>query len=100
MKKTSKATKSMNKQSLIVSVTKLSGLSKADSKRALEAMIQSIQKGLKNGNDVSLVGFGTFKVVKQEARNGRNPRTGEPLKILAKKVPKFRAKKTLKEAIA
>jgi len=87
-------------QSLVSSIAELSGLSKADSTRALEAMIQSIQKGLKEGKAVNLVGFGAFSITKREARDGRNPRTGETIKIAASKTPKFRSGKTLKEAIA
>jgi nucleoid DNA-binding protein len=100
MTKNTKATKPMNKQSLIASMAELSGLSKADSTRALEAMVQSIQKALKDGNDVSLVGFGTFRVVKRDAREGHNPRTGKKIKIPLTKYPKFRAGKLLKEALA
>lgn len=90
----------MNKQSLIASIAELSGLSKADSLRALEAMIQSIQKGLKEGKKVSLVGFGSFSVSQRSAREGHNPLTGKTLKIPAKKYPKFKAGKMLKEAIS
>ena len=100
MTKSTKATKPMNKQSLIASIAELSGLSKADSTRALEAMIQSIQKALKNGNNVSLIGFGTFRVTKRDARDGHNPRTGKKIKIPATKYPKFRPGKLLKEALA
>ena len=100
MKKNTEATKPMNKEGLVASLAELSGLSKKDSTRALDAMIQSIQKGLKVGNDVSITGFGTFCITKRKAREGRNPRTGETIKIAASKNPKFRAGKNLRESIA
>ncbi len=100
MKKKTESTKTMNKESLVASVVDLSGLSKKDSTNALEAMIQSIQNGLKDGNDVRITGFGTFLVTQRPAREGRNPRTGKTIKISASKAPKFRAGKTLKESIA
>ena len=90
----------MNKDSLISSIAEISGLSKTDSTRALDGMVQSIQKGLKEGKKISLTGFGTFSVADRLAMDGRNPRTGESIKIPARKVPKFSAGKTLKEAIA
>lgn len=91
---------SLSKAELISSMANLSGLSKADSTRALDAITQSIQTGLLQGNDVRLTGFGTFCVKKREARNGRNPRTGKTIKIAATTFPKFKAGKNLKEAIA
>lgn len=100
MKKSDEKINGMNKESLIASTAELSGLSKAESARALEAMIQSIQKGLKEGKYISLVGFGAFSVTQREAREGRNPRTGETIKIAASKTPKFRPGKLFKEAIA
>jgi DNA-binding protein HU-beta len=90
----------MNKNDLVTSVADLCGLSKKDSTGAIDAMIQSIQKALKEGKDVRLAGLGTFLVAHRPERDGRNPRTGETIKILASKSPKFRAGKTLKEAIA
>lgn len=92
--------KPMTKANLITEISEITGLSKADSTRALDGMLQSIQTELKKGNDVSVTGFGTFSVAQREARDGRNPRTGETLKIPAKKHTKFRAGKTLREAIA
>jgi len=92
--------KTMNKESLVLSVAEISGLSKANSSRALAGMIQSIQKSLKEGKKVSLVGFGTFTVSQRPARDGHNPRTGKQLKIPAKKYPKFKAGKILKEALS
>ena len=99
MKKNKKETKHMNKKDFVTSVAELSGLSKKDSTQALDAIIESIQKWLKHGNDVSLTGFGTFRVIKRKARNGRNPRTGETIKIAASKRPTFRSGKILKESI-
>jgi DNA-binding protein HU-beta len=90
----------MNKAELIEAVAAQSGLSKADADRAINAMTQTITKSLKKGNPVALVGFGTFKVSKRAARLGRNPQTGATLKIPARKVPRFTAGKTLKDAVA
>ncbi|MBS1904662.1 MAG: HU family DNA-binding protein [Bacteroidetes bacterium] len=89
----------MNKAELIDAVAKASGLSKADSDRALGAIVETITKTLKKGGAVSLVGFGTFKVSKRSARTGRNPQTGATIKIAARKVPRFAAGKGLKDAI-
>jgi DNA-binding protein HU-beta len=89
----------MNKGDLIESVSADAGLSKADASRAVESMISAITAALKGGNQVSLVGFGTFTVKKRAARTGRNPRTGETIEIRASKVPGFRAGKALKDAV-
>ncbi len=89
----------MNKSDLIDAIAKSSDISKAAAGRALDATVDSIKKALKKGDTVSLVGFGTFKVGKRAARNGRNPRTGETIKIKAAKVPKFSAGKGLKDAV-
>ncbi len=89
----------MNKTELIDSVAKASGLSKADSDRALVAIVDTITKSLKKGNAVALVGFGTFKVSKRNARMGRNPQTGASIKIAARTVPRFTAGKGLKDAV-
>jgi len=88
------------KPDLISSISVLSGLSKATSGLALAYLLVAIQKGLKEGKDVRIKGLGIFRVVKREATMGRNPRTGEPIKIKASKYPKFRASKTLKDAIS
>jgi DNA-binding protein HU-beta len=77
----------------------MSGLSKADSTRAIDAIIDSITKSLKRGDDVRLVGFGTFCVANRKATEGRNPRTGEKIQIPAKKLPKFKPGKGLKQAV-
>lgn len=89
----------MNKGDLIEAVSSDAGLSRADASRAVESVIAAITNALKSGNQVSLVGFGTFTVKKRSARTGRNPRTGETIQIQASKVPGFRAGKALKDAV-
>jgi len=89
----------VNKSDLVDAIAKSADLSKAGAARALDATVDSIKKALKKGDTVSLVGFGTFKVGKRAARNGRNPRTGATIKIKAAKVPKFSAGKGLKDAV-
>ncbi len=90
----------MNKSDLIGSVAKQSGLTKADAERAIDATFQSITVALKKGDEVRLIGFGTFGVAQRAATEGRNPRTGATIKIPAKTLPRFRAGKQLKEAVA
>ena len=89
----------MNKNDLISSVAGDSGLSKADATKAVDAVFDSITGALKRGDDVRLVGFGTFSVAQRKATTGRNPRTGEAIQIPASKQPKFKAGKGLKEAV-
>jgi DNA-binding protein HU-beta len=89
----------VNKNDLISSVAADSGLSKADATKAVDAVFDSIEKSLKSGNEVRLVGFGTFSVADRKASTGRNPRTGESIQIPASKQPKFKAGKGLKEAV-
>jgi len=89
----------MNKQELIEAIATETGLSKADSKRALEAFTGSVLKQLKKGNAVRLIGFGTFSVRKRKARKGINPQTGETIKIKARKVPHFAPGSELKNAL-
>ena len=89
----------MNKSELIDQIAKSADLSKAAAGRALDAMIAAVQDTLKDDGMVTLVGFGSFYVGKRAARNGRNPRTGDSIKIDAAKVPKFRAGKGLKDAV-
>jgi DNA-binding protein HU-beta len=89
----------VNKTELIEHIAKATDTSKASAARSLEAMIDAVRKTLKKGGTVSLVGFGTFAVGKRAARTGRNPRTGDTIKIKAAKVPKFRPGKGLKDAI-
>lgn len=89
----------MNKQELVAQVAKTADISKTKAAEAVDAVIDAIKTSLKKGNDVRLVGFGTFSVAKRAATTGRNPRTGEPIKIPASKQPKFKAGKDLKEAV-
>jgi DNA-binding protein HU-beta len=88
----------MNKQELIGSIAKKSGLSKAQSGKALQAAIGSMTQALHKGESVQLIGFGSFNVTKRKARTGRNPRTGAQIKIAAKKVPSFRPGKALRDS--
>ena len=89
----------MNKSELIDHIALQADISKAAAGRALEAVIGGVKTTLKKGGAVSLVGFGTFSVTKRAARSGRNPRTGDAIKIKAAKVPKFRPGKALKDAL-
>jgi nucleoid DNA-binding protein len=88
----------MNKAELIDEVAKVT-CTKKEAAEAVDATFAAIQKALKKGGEVTLVGFGTFKVNKRKARIGRNPQTGAALKIAAKKVPVFKAGKGLKDAV-
>lgn len=88
----------MNKADLVLEVAKVVG-SKRMADRAISCMLGAIKKGMKKGQAVTLVGFGTFSVGKRKARIGRNPQTGKEIKIPAKKVPKFTAGKALKSAV-
>ena len=91
----------MNKASLIEAVQQASGLaSKAEAERVVDAVFDTITKTMGRGEEVAIVGFGTFRVVKRAARMGRNPKTGEQIQIAASVKPKFRAGKALKEAVA
>ncbi|NCO03321.1 MAG: HU family DNA-binding protein [Alphaproteobacteria bacterium] len=89
----------MNKAELIEHVAKQTEMTKADAQRAVEAVFGGITATLKKGNDARFVGFGTFSVAKRAATTGRNPRTGEAIKIPASKNAKFKAGKELKEAV-
>ncbi|MFQ3322465.1 MAG: DNA-binding protein HU-beta [Chitinophagales bacterium] len=88
----------VNKSELIDAIAASADLSKADAGRALDSVIDSVTGALKNGDQVSLVGFGTFSVKQRAARTGRNPRTGEAIQIKASNVPGFKAGKALKDA--
>ncbi|MBX9782748.1 MAG: HU family DNA-binding protein [Chitinophagaceae bacterium] len=85
----------MNKAELVAKMSDDAGISKTQANAALDSMIEAVQKTLKGGGKVTLVGFGTFSVSKRQARTGRNPKTGETIKIKAKKVAKFKAGKEL-----
>ena len=89
----------MNKNDLISAVAGGSGLTKADAAKAVDAVFDAITAALKAGDEVRLVGFGTFNVSERAASEGRNPRTGEKIQIAASKQPKFKAGKGLKDAI-
>lgn len=89
----------MNKQDLIAKVAQKADISKTKAAETVDAVIDTIKASLKKGDEVRLVGFGTFIVAKRAATTGRNPRTGEPIKIPASKQPKFRAGKELKQAV-
>ena len=89
----------MNKDDLISKVASTVGLSKTEAAKSVNAVFSNISGSLKNGNEVRLVGFGTFLVSNRAATTGRNPRTGESIQIPAKKVPKFRAGKVLKNTV-
>lgn len=89
----------MNKAELIEMVAKDADISKAAAGRAVEGFVDSITASLKKGENLTLVGFGTFKVTKRAARTGRNPQTGKEIKIAARNAPGFTAGKALKDAL-
>ncbi len=89
----------MNKSDLIQAVVEKSGLTKKDSASAVDAMLEGISDSLAKGDKVQLIGFGTFEVRSRQAREGRNPATGEAIKIEASKVPAFKAGKALKDMV-
>ena len=89
----------MNKGEFVDGVAAKGEMSKGDAASAVDAVLEAVTAALKDGEQVTLVGFGTFLVRKREARTGRNPRTGEPLQIKASNVPSFKAGKALKDAV-
>ena len=89
----------MNKAELVAAMAEQAGLSKKDAEAALKAFTDVVSDELKNGGKVQLVGFGTFEVSERAAREGRNPQTGETMKIAACKAPKFKAGKALKDLV-
>lgn len=89
----------MNKNDLIAGVADSTGLSKADAGRAVDSVFDTISSALAGGDEVRLVGFGTFSVAHRAASEGRNPRTGERIQIPASKQPKFKAGKALKDSV-
>jgi DNA-binding protein HU-beta len=89
----------VNKNDLVAAVAEAASLSKADSAKAVDAVFECISDSLKKGDEVRLVGFGTFLVSERAASEGRNPRTGEKIQIAASKQPKFKAGKALKDAV-
>ena len=90
----------MNKTELVASVAEKAELSKKDAEKAVAAMLESVEEALKAGDKVALVGCGTFEVKERAARTGKNPRTGEAVKIPAARVPVFKAGKGLKDVVA
>ena len=89
----------MNKSELVDLVAEKAGMSKKDGEKAVKAVLESITDGLARGDKVQLVGFGTFEVRHRKAREGRNPATGEKIKIKALKVPAFKPGKALKDKV-
>ena len=89
----------MNKNDLVATVASTTGISKADAAKAVDGVFSAITSALKKGQEVRLVGFGTFSVAKRAATTGRNPRTGATIQIPASKQPKFKAGKGLKDAV-
>ncbi|RSL34799.1 HU family DNA-binding protein [Salibacterium salarium] len=89
----------MNKTELINQVSEQAGLSKKDTEAAVNATLETIENSLKSGDKVQLIGFGNFEIRERAAREGRNPQTGETMKIPASKVPAFKPGKGLKDAV-
>lgn len=89
----------MNKTELVAAIAEKADLSKKDSEKALKAFVDVVTAQLKADQKVQLVGFGTFEISKRAAREGRNPQTGETMKIEASKAPKFKAGKALKDMV-
>lgn len=98
-KVTNREGKSVNKAQLIDAIAAQADVSKATAGRCLDAFVEEVIKSLKRDDTVNLVGFGSFSVKKRAARDGRNPRTGDPIKIAAANVPSSRAGKTFKDSI-
>lgn len=94
-----KRIKTMNKADIVSKVQEVLGGTKADAERAVETFIDSVVKGLKSGDEVSVAGLGIFVAKARPARTGRNPRTGETIRIAATRTPKFRPAKALKDAV-
>lgn len=89
----------MNKSELIDAIAESADISKAAAGRAIDAVVDSVTGALKDGDQVTLIGFGTFSVKERAARTGRNPQTGEEIQIAAAKIPSFKAGKALKDAV-
>jgi DNA-binding protein HU-beta len=89
----------LNRNDLVATVADETGLSRKDAAKAVDGVFDAITSALKSGDEVRLVGFGTFTVAERAASEGRNPRTGEPIQIAASRVPKFKAGKGLKDLL-
>jgi DNA-binding protein HU-beta len=89
----------MKREEMIEKISKEAKVNKAQAERAMKALFDGVATSLKKGNKVTFVGFGTFSISKRKARMGRNPRTGEQIKIAAAKVPHFKAGEQLKRAV-
>lgn len=89
----------MNKTELVAAIAEKAGLSKKDAEGAVKAFTDTVAEQLKAGEKIQLVGFGTFEVAERAARTGKNPQTGEAIKIPASKAPKFKAGKALKDVV-
>ena len=89
----------MNKVELVAAVSEKAGITKRDAEKAITALVETIEEALKAGQKVSLVGFGTFEVRDRKPRVGRNPQTGEEIRIPASRVPSFKAGKSLRESV-
>lgn len=89
----------MNKADLVSKIQEVTGGTKVQSEEVMETLINSITEALKKGEEVSIAGLGIFSAKEREAREARNPRTGEPIQVPAMRVPKFRASKALKDAV-
>ncbi|MDR2075094.1 MAG: HU family DNA-binding protein [Holosporales bacterium] len=87
----------MNKVELVTEIAEVSGLKKIEAEKALDAFVRVVEKALAKGDEIRLVGFGTFSVSKRAATEGRNPKTGAPISIPERKVPKFKPGKQLKD---
>ncbi len=90
----------MNKTEMIERLAQKTGMTKADTQKALEGVLEVVSEELKSGNSVALTGFGTFTVTERKPRTGRNPRTGAEINIPAARVPKFKPGKNLKESVS
>jgi DNA-binding protein HU-beta len=89
----------VNKQEVVAKIAKDAGITKTTAAAAIDSLIDGITRSLKKGDPVSFVGFGTFKIANRKARTARNPRTGDPIKIPKRRVPRFTAGKGLKQAV-
>ncbi|HEU4439575.1 MAG TPA: HU family DNA-binding protein [Methylomirabilota bacterium] len=89
----------MNRADLVTTMAAASGWTKAEADRALRAFLASVQRSLKRGQPVTLVGFGTFSVSRRKPRRGKNPRTGQPMHVAGGRIPRFKPSKELKRAV-